>query len=166
MSLLLYEKHVLVTKLSDDEVLEKLAKYIGQQHFVKEFLFGSAPYFGQIAGNFFYASRFTKFQRRVMPVMLGTIRSTLKGCEIDLLIGTDNCKKSTAVIYAVLFGIPLLVILAFMIWGLIIGQDYSFLVFFLILVAGIYLAQWINFKIEAATYKFDFCQLLHGDIDE
>lgn len=173
MSLLLYERHSLSTKLSLDECLLRLEKTIGQQGCLKEYLFGTTPYYGMIIGSLFSASRIKPtrlLQRGVInntAVISGRIIPGKNGCTVDFEIGLCDNGKIAAMVIGGMAGILFLACLFFFIIGSITANsgDKALSFFGMVLITLPYMIAWVPFKIEAITCRNDFYELFGVEVE-
>jgi hypothetical protein len=162
-----------VSPLNSIEVINRLNKVIGQEGVVKEYMFGSTPYYGKIVDPHFSATRITAtrlFSRGIrfdMPVINGKVQSEAAGSSIDFSISPGNIGKKGVIFYGRIIGLLVIICLAGFIWAAIasrpVEQVISLVIMGIILIS--YLIQWISFKIEAITYRNDFCKLFNVEIE-
>jgi hypothetical protein len=158
MSILMYEHHTLSTKLNFEECMLRLEKTIGQQGCIKEFIYGTTPYYGKI------------FERGIQSsatFVNGQILPGDNGCKIDFEISQNNSGRIPAMISSAVAGILLLACFIFFIEGSITANeaDKSIGFFGMVLIAILYLISWISFKIEAITCRNDFYELFGVEVE-
>jgi hypothetical protein len=173
MSLLMFQEYRVQPHLSEDEVWNRLRKNIGQSGVIKEYMFGSTPYFGSIRKPIFTASRIdplalmAKSNLRNQLVVQGCVIPKDNHCEIIFTISPRNVEKRAVVVMAWITGSILFLCIA----GAIIGKLFnspgtSILLGFLgLIISFFYLIRWLQFKLESITDRNFFCDLFEVQIE-
>jgi hypothetical protein len=167
MGFLPFEQHKVLSPLDANEVISRLNKVIGQEGVLKEYTFGSTPYYGKIIDPYFTASRIAAYRLLSrglpfnMPVINGRVQPELTGCSIDFSISPANIGKKGAVLLAGIMGLMFIICLAAFIWSAIESRSAGQIISLILmgLFTFMYLIHWIIFKIEAITYRNYFYKI-------
>ena len=87
MSILPYEKLIINTNLTSEEIIEKLNEYIEPyQPFRNKFKPPNKPYNGKIDGNNFTIARNINYRNSFLPIVKGKIISDYQGSIINITL--------------------------------------------------------------------------------
>ena len=117
-----FEKYILTTKLSCDDIYKRLADNIEPKQNIQFFAFNrnsAKPYEGEISGNSFTMSRIIKYNNSFLPVIKGKISSIVGQTQIRIVMRPE--------MFFLMFG---------SLWMAIVG----------LFCAGLLLAGFLNFK--------------------
>lgn len=173
MGLLMFQEYKVQTHLNEDEVWNRLCKNIGQSGAIKEYMFGSTPYYGSIRKPTFTASRIDPLIAFANPggkkvlVVKGTVTKINNQCEIIFTISPSNVEKRAVVVMAWITGSILFMCIAGVFLGsLFKSQGTAILLGFLgSIISMIYLFRWLQFKLESITDRNFFCDLFEVPIE-
>ena len=168
MNLLPYEHLKISTRLSTNEVCEKLSGVVELGRNAVWFKLNHKPYQGKLADTHFEVVRVPHYRGPRGPIIKGDIQPEMSGSSIYITIHPIGIFAAIPVLMLGLVGYLLLSAIGSLISSAIQGnmKDPSILIGLVIMFAIIYVFLIGPFKFESRTSKEFFCELFQAEAVE
>jgi len=158
------EQFTIETSLTQDEVQQRLTEVIESNRMVRLPFSNHKPYQGEVGNDWFEASRIIYYRNSFLPIIKGTIESTLDGCVITITMRPHILVTIFSIFWFGMLGITLLSMLCGMLGNLwkLNGTDTG-VVPSIVIPLGLFVFGYLlitgGFKFESVGSKIFFQEL-------